>query len=118
MCSMVFLKIRPEKADDPEIHAIGLRAQIGKSPSSLDFHSSQPENVDVQFYLAATINAETDCLLVPSISNSNSSKPFCVHWLNNKELVFSVGAEKLLAEAVLLDIDGFYLKIDILGFQF
>lgn len=29
-----------------------------------------------------------------------------MHWLNNKELVFSVGAEKLLAEAVLLDLDG------------
>ena len=64
------------------------------------------DQAEVSFYLAATINAETDCLLVPSFNELNNQKPFCVHWLNNKELVFSVGAEKLLAEAVVLDLDG------------
>lgn len=44
----------------------------------------------------------SDVLLVPSMENSTSKQaPLCVHWLNNKELVFSIGAEKLLAEALL-----------------
>lgn len=30
-------------------------------------------------------------------------KPFAVHWLNNKELVYGIGAEKLLAEALIAD---------------
>ncbi len=31
----------------------------------------------------------------------SGARPFAVHWLNNKELVFSIGAEKLLAEALI-----------------
>ncbi|UMM43904.1 hypothetical protein L5515_019209 [Caenorhabditis briggsae] len=107
-------KMMPEKHQETDSNPIGLRAQIGKSPSLLDFPSplskesekDKIEQSEVSFYLAATINAETDCLLVPSFNDTNIRKPFCVHWLNNKELVFSVGAEKLLAEAVLLDLDG------------
>uniref|UniRef100_A0A8R1HL41 WD_REPEATS_REGION domain-containing protein n=1 Tax=Caenorhabditis japonica TaxID=281687 RepID=A0A8R1HL41_CAEJA len=96
----------PEKRSESEATGIGLRAQIGKSPSSLDFQTSPIcEQQNVQFHLAATINAETDCLLVPSLNALNVQKFFCVHWLNNKELVFSVGAEKLLAEAVLMDME-------------
>jgi len=30
-------------------------------------------------------------------------KPFAVHWLNNKELMFSLGAEKLLADALIAE---------------
>uniref|UniRef100_A0A914VV83 Uncharacterized protein n=1 Tax=Plectus sambesii TaxID=2011161 RepID=A0A914VV83_9BILA len=56
----------------------------------------------LHFHLAASINAETDCFLVPSLESTTAvNKPFAVHWLNNKELVFSLGAEKLLAEALL-----------------
>ncbi|EGT40330.1 CBN-RBC-1 protein [Caenorhabditis brenneri] len=100
-------KMMPEKHQETDSNPIGLRAQIGKSPSLLEFPTTKDatEQNDVSFYLAATINAETDCLLVPSFTDLNNQKPFCVHWLNNKELVFSVGAEKLLAEAVLLDLD-------------
>ncbi|EGT42390.1 hypothetical protein CAEBREN_23638 [Caenorhabditis brenneri] len=109
----IFNKIRemmPEKHQETDSNPIGLRAQIGKSPSLLEFPTTKDatEQNDVSFYLAATINAETDCLLVPSFTDLNNQKPFCVHWLNNKELVFSVGAEKLLAEAVLLDLDSEY----------
>lgn len=32
-------------------------------------------------------------------------RPLCVHWLNNKELVFGMGAEKLLAEAIIIESD-------------
>lgn len=30
-----------------------------------------------------------------------SNRPFTVHWLNNKELIFTSGAERILAEAIL-----------------
>ncbi|CAD6187487.1 unnamed protein product [Caenorhabditis auriculariae] len=83
---------------------LGLRAQIGKSPSFNDLQSHNMCHTNVEFHLAGTVNAETDVLLVPSLEG-NVQKPLCVHWLNNKELVFSVGAEKLLAEAVLMESD-------------
>ncbi|KJH47114.1 hypothetical protein DICVIV_06822 [Dictyocaulus viviparus] len=96
--------IMPEKRrryEEPS-HALGLRAQIGKSPSFSDLQSVHHSYTNIQFHLAATINAETDCMLVPSMENGSVlQKPLCVHWLNNKELVFSIGAEKLLAEALL-----------------
>uniref|UniRef100_A0A1I7WD60 WD_REPEATS_REGION domain-containing protein n=1 Tax=Heterorhabditis bacteriophora TaxID=37862 RepID=A0A1I7WD60_HETBA len=97
--------IVPEKkrrTEEPHQAGLGLRAQIGKSPSFSDLQAAHCSYTNVQFHLAASINAETDCLLVPSMENGSAlHKPLCVHWLNNKELVFSIGAEKLLAEALL-----------------
>ncbi|KIH47071.1 hypothetical protein ANCDUO_22874, partial [Ancylostoma duodenale] len=100
--------IVPEKkrrGEEPP-HALGLRAQIGKSPSFSDLQAMHHAYTNIQFHLAATINAETDCMLVPSMENGGVlQKPLCVHWLNNKELVFSIGAEKLLAEALISESD-------------
>ncbi|KAK6760766.1 hypothetical protein RB195_022003 [Necator americanus] len=100
--------IVPEKkrrGEEPPL-ALGLRAQIGKSPSFSDLQSGHHSYTNIQFHLAATINAETDCMLVPSMENGGVlQKPLCVHWLNNKELVFSIGAEKLLAEALISEND-------------
>ncbi|XP_074603304.1 rabconnectin-3 alpha isoform X2 [Brevipalpus obovatus] len=58
------------------------------------------------FHLAASINAETDIPLVPSLStndavNSSSARTypnFVMHWLNNKEMVFTRAAERLLQD--------------------
>lgn len=48
-----------------------------------------------------------DCFLVPSLdSGALSEATFAVHWLNNKELIFSLGAEKLLAEALAIEHPG------------
>ncbi|KAK5967217.1 hypothetical protein GCK32_000230 [Trichostrongylus colubriformis] len=86
---------------DESHNAVGVKAQIGKSPSLSDLQSTHYSSSNVQFYLAATINAETDCMLVPLMEDGVVlRKPLCVHWLNNKELGFSIGAEKLLAEVV------------------
>lgn len=56
----------------------------------------------LHFHLAASINAETDIPLVPSLSgvtNESKEKPkFIMHWLNNKEMVFTQAAEKILHE--------------------
>ncbi|XP_042889042.1 dmX-like protein 2 isoform X6 [Penaeus japonicus] len=55
-----------------------------------------------QFHLAASINAETDIPLVPSISgistNGESEQSFVIHWLNNKEMHFTSEAENILLE--------------------
>ncbi|XP_068239086.1 dmX-like protein 2 isoform X2 [Palaemon carinicauda] len=55
-----------------------------------------------QFHLAASINAETDIPLVPSISGittcGDAEQNFVIHWLNNKEMHFTSEAENILLE--------------------
>lgn len=69
-----------------------------------DFHSFglQGSNIipGVHFHLAASINAETDIPLVPTMLGvSNTSEPnFVLHWLNNKEMAFTLAAEQLIQE--------------------
>ncbi|XP_065362975.1 dmX-like protein 2 [Calliphora vicina] len=82
---------------------------IPSLPSSCsvhDFHSygfhGTGISQGVHFHLAASINAETDIPLVPSM-HSNSSDPstqnnFILHWLNNKEMNFTLQAEAILQE--------------------
>ncbi|KAK6034917.1 hypothetical protein COOONC_27577 [Cooperia oncophora] len=82
-------------------NVLGLEAHISKTSSFSDLHFTQYSFPNVQFHLAAVINAETDCMLVLSKNDEGlPRKSLCVHWLNNKELGFSMGAEKLLAEVV------------------
>ena len=55
----------------------------------------------LHFHLAATINALSDIPLVPAMTNSHNpggatSHKFSLHWLNNKEIYFSLEAEKIL----------------------
>lgn len=38
----------------------------------------------------------------------NGCKTFTVHWLNNKDLVFNKGVEKLLTELLLYEQQSFY----------
>ena len=65
----------------------------------------------LHFHLSGTINALTDIPLVPSISgqksgtgNANSETDdkakhnFVLHWLNNKEMEFTVQAEKIMED--------------------
>ncbi|KNC33790.1 hypothetical protein FF38_09709 [Lucilia cuprina] len=82
---------------------------IPSLPSSCsvhDFHSygfhGTGISQGVHFHLAASINAETDIPLVPSM-HSNSTDPstqnnFILHWLNNKEMNFTLQAEAILQE--------------------
>jgi hypothetical protein len=69
-----------------------------------DFHSYGFHGTGVtpglHFHLAASINAETDIPLVPSMqTNDPALQPnFVLHWLNNKEMHFSLHAENLLQE--------------------
>ncbi|XP_037074654.1 dmX-like protein 2, partial [Pollicipes pollicipes] len=54
----------------------------------------------LHFHLAASINAESDIPLVPSMgtSEAGSSMNFMVHWLNNKEMTYTDEMERLMAE--------------------
>lgn len=80
---------------------------IPSLPSSYsvhDFHSYGFHGTGVSpgmhFHLAASINAETDIPLVPSMLTADSSNNinFILHWLNNKEMHFSLQAESILQE--------------------
>ncbi|XP_022241502.1 dmX-like protein 2 isoform X2 [Limulus polyphemus] len=69
-----------------------------------DFHSFGLHGSGIapglHFHLAASINAETDIPLVPSMSRGNGLREpnFVLHWLNNKEFAFSEAAERMLQE--------------------
>lgn len=82
-------------------------APIPSLPSTYsvhDFHSYGYHGTGVtpglHFHLAASINAETDIPLVPSMqTNDPATQPnFILHWLNNKEMHFSLQAEAILQE--------------------
>ncbi|KAI3372724.1 hypothetical protein L3Q82_023186 [Scortum barcoo] len=67
--------------------------------------SSTPHaNALCHFHIAASINPATDIPLLPSISSLNSvddeepGGPFTVHWLNNKELHFTLAMEVFLQQ--------------------
>lgn len=69
-----------------------------------DFHSYGYHGTGVtpglHFHLAASINAETDIPLVPSMqTNDPAMQPnFILHWLNNKEMHFSLQAESIMQD--------------------
>lgn len=73
-----------------------------------------------QFHLAASINAETDIPLVPSISgggalgggsgSAETEQSFVIHWLNNKEMHFTAEAENILLEVSLSNLVYVVLK--------
>ncbi|XP_077556185.1 rabconnectin-3 alpha isoform X7 [Haemaphysalis longicornis] len=87
------------------------RETIPSLPSTYsvhDFHSFGLQGSGVapglHFHLAASINAETDIPLVPSLTGATSGgagtqEPnFVLHWLNNKEMSFSSATEQLIQE--------------------
>nr|XP_023016467.1 dmX-like protein 1 [Leptinotarsa decemlineata] len=67
-----------------------------------DFHSYGYHGTGItpglHFHLAASVNAETDIPLVPSITYCNPRPAFVLHWLDNKEMQFSLQAELFLEE--------------------
>ncbi|XP_055486984.1 dmX-like protein 1 [Leucoraja erinacea] len=87
----------------------GLVAHTGYLPNQLDAHELH-RNVPLHanslchFHIAASINPATDIPLLPSITslslseNEETNGPFVVHWLNNKELHFTLSMEVFLQQ--------------------
>ncbi|XP_051173147.1 dmX-like protein 2 isoform X2 [Leptopilina boulardi] len=68
-----------------------------------DFHNNYQTSAHypgMHFHLAASINAETDIPLVPSLITGDPDREpnFILHWLNNKEMHFTMQAENILQE--------------------
>ncbi|NXU54405.1 DMXL1 protein, partial [Turnix velox] len=84
-------------------------AHSGYAPHQQDpheVHRSIPPHASAlcHFHIAASINPATDIPLLPSITslslgeNEEKSGPFVVHWLNNKELHFTLSMEVFLQQ--------------------
>ncbi|XP_006134554.1 dmX-like protein 1 isoform X3 [Pelodiscus sinensis] len=89
--------------------SLTLIAHTGYSPHQQDpheVHRNTPlhANALCHFHIAASINPATDIPLLPSITslslseNEEKSGPFVVHWLNNKELHFTLSMEVFLQQ--------------------
>ncbi|KAM4640097.1 dmX-like protein 1 isoform 10-T10 [Amazona ochrocephala] len=84
-------------------------AHAGYAPHQRDAHEVHRNilphaNALCHFHIAASINPATDIPLLPSITslslgeNEETSGPFVVHWLNNKELHFTLSMEVFLQQ--------------------
>ncbi|XP_074712656.1 dmX-like protein 1 isoform X3 [Strix uralensis] len=84
-------------------------AHTGYAPHQQDpheVHKNIPPHANAlcHFHIAASINPATDIPLLPSITslslgeNEEKSGPFVVHWLNNKELHFTLSMEVFLQQ--------------------
>ncbi|CAD5215760.1 unnamed protein product [Bursaphelenchus okinawaensis] len=93
-------KMMHNKNQSPTIPRVKF-SMINRNATFADF-ANPVHSHNVSFSLATTINAENDCFLVPSMDGRDTqrSSAFAVHWLNNKEMLFTHGAEKILAEAI------------------
>ncbi|GCB69975.1 hypothetical protein scyTo_0012523, partial [Scyliorhinus torazame] len=87
----------------------GLVAHSGYLPHQQDAHEVHRNaplhaNSLSHFHIAASINPATDIPLLPSITslslsdNEETNGPFVVHWLNNKELHFTLSMEVFLQQ--------------------
>ncbi|CAL1529694.1 unnamed protein product [Lymnaea stagnalis] len=76
---------------------------LQNSSSVHDFHKFAIHHNGVSpvlhFHLACSINPDTDIPLLPIVGNKEDvDNNFRLHWLNNKDLEFTMEAEKLLQE--------------------
>uniref|UniRef100_A0AC34PUG3 RAVE complex protein Rav1 C-terminal domain-containing protein n=1 Tax=Panagrolaimus sp. JU765 TaxID=591449 RepID=A0AC34PUG3_9BILA len=80
-------------------------SSLTRSATFADFIVPAATTDSLHFCLVATIDAANDCFLVPSLKTKANvpCQPFVIHWLNNKELMFALGAEKILTDTVLHD---------------
>ncbi|XP_069887632.1 dmX-like protein 1 isoform X4 [Dipodomys merriami] len=89
--------------------SLALVAHTGYLPHQQDAHQVHRNtplhaNALCHFHIAASINPATDIPLLPSITslslreNQEESGPFVVHWLNNKELHFTLSMEVFLQQ--------------------
>ena len=89
--------------------------QIPALPSTYSIHGFHNFSLQgacispgLDFQLSATINALTDIPLVTAMINyveeGGANDKFVLHWLNNKEIVHSTEAGKILSEQAKMDL--------------
>ncbi|CEF59911.1 DmX-like protein 1 [Strongyloides ratti] len=72
------------------------------SGSTQDLMSNTIQSSNVTFYLTTSLDVENDSTICRSLSNKKLklSKPLTIHWLNNKEIIFNMGFEKILMDSL------------------
>uniref|UniRef100_A0A0K0F2N9 DmX-like protein 1 (inferred by orthology to a human protein) n=1 Tax=Strongyloides venezuelensis TaxID=75913 RepID=A0A0K0F2N9_STRVS len=72
------------------------------SGSTQDLMSNTIQSSNVTFYLSTSVDVENDSTICRSLSNEKLklSKPLTIHWLNNKEIMFNIGFEKILMDSL------------------
>ncbi|XP_078694772.1 dmX-like protein 2 isoform X2 [Branchiostoma floridae x Branchiostoma belcheri] len=68
------------------------------TPQRHSLSGEMPALNTLHFHLSVTINLSTDIPLLPVVAGSNEDKSFVVHWLNNKELQFTLVMELFLRQ--------------------
>ncbi|EJD75711.1 hypothetical protein LOAG_17206 [Loa loa] len=79
------------------------RSSVSRNTSLCEIASGKYTDSSPAFYLCTTINAQNDCLLVPFLETSAEQKPFMIHWLNNKRIVYDTGIERIMMGALISD---------------
>lgn len=72
------------------------------SGSTQDLIGNTIQSSNVTFYLTTSVDVENDSTVCRSLSNEKLklSKPLTIHWLNNKEIIFNIGFEKILMDSL------------------
>uniref|UniRef100_A0A915PHM0 RAVE complex protein Rav1 C-terminal domain-containing protein n=1 Tax=Setaria digitata TaxID=48799 RepID=A0A915PHM0_9BILA len=83
--------------------AVRPTSSFSRNASLCEIASGEFSDSSPAFYLCTTINAQNDCLLVPSLGTSVDQKPFMIHWLNNKGIVYDIGVERIVVETMFSD---------------
>ncbi|KAH0628151.1 hypothetical protein JD844_008947 [Phrynosoma platyrhinos] len=100
------LNLRPFRRGRRRSLALAHTGYLPHQQDPHEVHRNTPlqSNALCHFHIAASINPVTDIPLLPSImslslnENEEKSGPFVVHWLNNKELHFTLSMEVFLQQ--------------------
>nr|XP_028604422.1 dmX-like protein 1 isoform X3 [Podarcis muralis] len=100
------LNLKPFRRGRRRSIALAHTGYLPHQQDAHEVHRNTPlqSNALCHFHIAASINPATDIPLLPSImslslnENEEKSGPFVVHWLNNKELHFTLSMEVFLQQ--------------------
>ncbi|XP_044302611.1 dmX-like protein 1 isoform X3 [Varanus komodoensis] len=106
MKNVLELNLKPFRRGRRRSIALAHTGYLPHQQDPHEVHRNTPlqSNALCHFHIAASINPTTDIPLLPSImslslnENEEKSGPFVVHWLNNKELHFTLSMEVFLQQ--------------------
>lgn len=96
-------QLSQEMSDKNSSPYSGNSQRLGSSSSDGEVRKNDTKSPLLHFHIAASIHPSNDMPLLPAItpkSGSNSNKaPFILHWLDNKELQYSISFEAITASS-------------------